>query len=421
MNVSSLRPGNYSINATFLGGVRYLQNSTTRNITIPKIRDYILPISVEDIIVYENATIVIVLPENATGFVNIAIDGGEVIPVQITGNVVIYNATGLKVGEHSVQANYSNVEYEFVTNSTKFNVAKIKTVITPDISANITNMTINVKLTESVYGGNLTVSIDGSIYKTFTNITTNVFNLTAPILPGDHVINIVYSGDDNHTFTSSMSLITIDKIKDYTLIVNATAVITVIDNATVIATLPKGIEGVVAFTFNDDFDETATINSTTGKAILVVSGLASGNYTVVASFSSDIYEYKQNTTNFTVIKLNTTIDVQVNNITKDMSEVINITLNNTATGYVYIVINGNVTFRADVKNGTATLSRSNIQQGNYTAVITYMGDEYFNTNTTTVYFTVSKYQLISLLIQLILLLVRKHTLILLHPEILQVL
>ena len=390
LNVNTLRPGNYSVNVTYLEGVRYLQNSTTRNITIPKIRDYILPISVEDIIVYENATVIIIVPENATGFVNIAIDGGEVIPVQITGNVVIYNATGLKVGEHSVQANYSNVEYEFVTNSTKFNVVKIKTVITPAISANVTNMTINLTLTESVYGGNLTVSIDGKVYKTFTNITTNVFNLTAPILPGDHVINIGYSGDENHTDASSMSLITIDKIKDYTLIVNATAVITVIDNATVIATLPKGIEGFVTFTFNDDFDETATINSTTGKAILVVSGLASGNYTVVASFSSDIYEYKQNTTNFTVIKLNTTIDVQVNNITKDMSEVINITLNNTATGYVYIDINGYV-FRADVdENGTATLSRSNIPQGNYTAVITYMGDDRFNANSTTVYFTVSR-------------------------------
>lgn len=390
LNVSSLRPGNYSVNATFLGGARYLQNSTSRNITLPKIKDYILPISVEDIIVGENAKIIIVVPENATGCVNITVDGGEVIKVPITGNVVIYNATGLKVGDHTVQANYSNVEYEFATNSTKFTVNKNKVTINNVISDNVTSITLNISLTKTVSGGNLTISIDNVNVKNFTNINSHEFNFTVPILPGDHVITIKYSGDENHSEGSRIDVIQIPKIKDYTLIVDATSLITVIENNIVTVTLPKGIEGNVEISINNDIDYTASINSTTGKATFKLDTLPSGNYTIKATFSNDIYDYQENTTNFTVIKLNTTIDVQVENITKDMSEVINITLNNTATGYVYIEINGTV-FRVDVDgNGTATLKRSNIPQGNYTAVITYVGDDYFNSNSTTVYFTVSK-------------------------------
>ena len=388
LNVSYLRPGSYFVNATFLGGVRYLENSTNITITIPKIEDYVLPIKVDDITVYENATIVVIVPEYATGNVNITIDGGEVIEVPIINGTATYDADGLKVGNHTVIATYEGDEYVFKTNSTNFTVSKVNTVLKDDVKYNATSLTVNLTLTETVTG-NVTITIDGKPYN-YYNIDSNKINLIVPTIPGTHIIAIKYSGDENHTVASDFRTIEISKIKDYNLTVNATPVITVIDNNVVTVTISKGIEGEITLYINgEEYDEYAIINSTTGKATLTLDRLPSGNYTLVAVFSSNVYDRVENSTTFEVIKLNTTISVNVTNITKDLTEVINVTLNENATGYVEIFIN-DVTFRVPVINGTAVLTRSNLVDKDYPIVVTYLGDDYYNTNKTTAQFTVSK-------------------------------
>ena len=389
LNISGIRPGNYSVNATFLDGARYLQNSTNITILIPKIKDYVLPISVRDITVGENATITIVAPYNATGKMNLTINGGSVIEVQIINRVATYNATKLAVGNYTVVVSYADDEYVYKTNSSKFQVNKIETFINKVITGNSTSITVNVNLTESVYGGNLTINIDGTPV-VFKDITSNIINLTVPAIPGEHVVFIEYSGDENHTYKYDFSTIQTYRISDYSLTVDATDVITVLDNNTVIVTITKGIEGEVNIYINGElYEETAVINSTTGKATLVLDRLPSGNYTIGASFSSVYYELKQNTTEFTVIKLNTTISINVTNITKDLTEIINVTVNKNATGYVEIFVN-NVTFRVKVENGTAILTRSNLDDKVYNVTATYIGDDYFYSNTTNASFTVSK-------------------------------
>jgi len=388
LNVSYLRPGSYFVNATFLGGVRYLENSTNITIIIPKIEDYVLPIKVDDITVYENATIVVIVPEYATGNVNITIDGGDVIEVPIINGTATYDADGLKVGNHTVIATYEGDEYVFKTNSTNFTVSKVNTVLKDDVKYNATSLTVNMTLTETVTG-NVTITIDGKPYN-YYNIDSNKINLTVPTIPGTHIIAINYSGDENHTVASDFMTIEISKIKDYNLTVNATPVITVIDNNVVTVTISKGIEGEITLYINgEEYDEYAIINSTTGKATLTLDRLPSGNYTLVAVFSSNVYDRVENSTTFEVIKLNTTISVNVTNITKDLTEVINVTLNENATGYVEIFVN-NVTFRVPVVNGTAVLTRSNLVDKTYPIVVRYLGDDYYNANETTAEFTVSK-------------------------------
>ena len=389
LNISGIRPGTYNVSATFLGDARYLQNSTSITITIPKIKDYILPITVKDITVGENATITIEAPYNATGKMNLTINGGSVIEVQIINGVATYNATKLAVGNYTVVVSYADDEYVYKTNSSKFQVNKIETVINKVITGNSTSITVNVNLTESVYGGNLTINIDGTPV-VFKDITSNIINLTVPAIPGEHVVFIEYSGDENHTYKYDFSTIQTYRISDYSLTVDATDVITVLDNNTVIVTITKGIEGEVNIYINGElYEETAVINSTTGKATLVLDRLPSGNYTIGASFSSVYYELKENTTEFTVIKLNTTISINVTNITKDLTEIINVTVNKNATGYVEIFVN-NVTFRVKVENGTAILTRSNLDDKVYNVTATYIGDDYFYSNTTNASFTVSK-------------------------------
>ena len=115
-----------------------------------------------------------------------------------------------------------------------------------------------------------------------------------------------------------------------------------------------------------------------------------GEYTVYVSYSDALYDYVENSTIFTVIKLNTTVDVDVENIIKDQSEIINITLHENATGDLFINVNGTVYHVTLDKNGKANLTLTNLDDGNYTVVVNYYGDDFFNVNSTSVNFTVSK-------------------------------
>ena len=56
-------------------------------------------------------------------------------------------------------------------------------------------------------------------------------------MPGDHIIRASYNGDINHTSANTpLYGVTIDKISDYSLIIDLTRVITVVENNIVIPT-----------------------------------------------------------------------------------------------------------------------------------------------------------------------------------------
>ncbi len=386
LDVSYLRPETYTVTATFLGGARYLENTTSRQITIPKIEDYILPVSAEDIIVGENSTITVILPEYAEGTVNITIDDGDIIPVEIIEGEAIYTATNMGVGTHNVTVSYADDEYVFKTNSTRFTVYKIKTIIDLTVDGNSTNITVTARLTENVTG-NVTIVIDSVEYP-FYDIASNVIVLTVGAVPKEHDISVIYSGDENHTDASATTYIETIKESDYSINVTAIKLITVRDNNIITVQLPVGAIGNVHIYINGQ-PYMVPANPETGIVNLTLPTLASGNYNVTAVFSNTYYAEKENSTNFTVIKLNTTIVANVTNITKDLDEIINITLNESTSGDVEITIDGR-TYLASIDEGFATLTLSNLNDGNYTAIITYKGDNLFNGNSTTVHFTVSK-------------------------------
>ena len=387
LDVSDVYPGTYQVNVTYSGDDKYFENNATDVITIPKVINYSIIVSAEDIIVGENATIVIILPDDATGMVNITIDNGQVIEVPINGGKAIYNAANLPVGTYDVTANYTSGKYAFRTNSTSFTVHKIKTILSADVSVDGRNITVKVGITENATG-NITIYIDNVPYT--RQIVNNSVNVTVNVIPGDHIIMASYPGDENHTSASTSLIIAhVDKIENYTLPIELKELITVVENNTITVTVPEDSIGtLVKITINGE-EYYADVDATSKKAVLELEFLPQGKYNVTAEFEDDIYALKTNTSSFDVVKLNTTIDVEVADITKDMSEVINITLNVNATGYVFIDINDTVYFQEAV-NGTVNLTVSNLDIGNYTVIVTYFGDEYYNGIETTTQFEVSK-------------------------------
>ena len=137
-------------------------------------------------------------------------------------------------------------------------------------------------------------------------------------------------------------------------------------------------------------ENTINIEIADGKATYKAAFLP-GEYTFNAIYLGDTnYNANETTFSFTVDEIslkNTTIvanaSVAENNVT------ITVDIDPNATGLVRFDITGpkNYTVYTEAENGQAVLD-DNLMAGNYTAVITYMGDDNFNPNSTDLEFTV---------------------------------
>ncbi|MBR0270466.1 MAG: Ig-like domain repeat protein [Methanobrevibacter sp.] len=387
LDVTDLYPDTYTVYANYAGDGKYLENATDKQITLPQTGNYLINATANDIIVGENATIIVYLPSDAKGYVNITVNNSEIKRAEITNGVARLTVPDLAVGNYKVVVNFTDDKYLFKTNSTTFNVAQIRTVLSPSVIVENRTLNITVDITENATG-NITIYVDNVPYS--REIKDNKANLVIDVIPGDIFVRASYAGDDNHTSANSnLVLVEVEKIDDYDILIDLKDLITVVENNVITFTLPENVTSNNLIVFVEDDDYIVEINSTTHKATLTLPLLPEGDYDIVVPYEDDLYDYKEFTASFIVIKLNTTVDVEVKNITKDMSEVINITLNDTASGEVLIDLNGTV-YHKYLENGKANLTVSDLTDGNYTVIVTYLGDNYFNDNSTTVYFTVSK-------------------------------
>ena len=388
LDISNVYPNEYVVTASYAGDGKYLENATYKTITLPKVTDYLINVTVSDIIVGENATVIVNLPTDANGYANITVNNTSYNNIEVKKGIAKLNVSKLSVGDYLVKVNFTDNKYALNYNSTTFRVNKIKTVLTPAITVEGRNITVVVGITENATG-NITIYVD-NVPKDCEIIDNKVSLTLNNTMPGDHLIKAYYDGDVNHTSAeTSFYAVTVNKISDYDLIIDLTNIITVIENNTITVTFPDEASGRVTFNYNEEFID-AEINTDTHTATVTLPWLKEGQYDVYISYSDALYDYVENSTSFTVVKLNTTIDVEVNNITKELSEIINITLNETATGDLYINVNGTVYQVTLDDGGKANLTLINLADGNYTAVVSYNGDDFFNVNSTTVYFTVSK-------------------------------
>ncbi|MBR6023704.1 MAG: Ig-like domain repeat protein, partial [Methanobrevibacter sp.] len=109
----------------------------------------------------------------------------------------------------------------------------------------------------------------------------------------------------------------------------------------------------------------------------------------VIFYNGTYYAVQSNSSTFNVYKLDTPLVVNATNITYGESERINVTVNKTATGYIAVRIGNDVYVAVIDSNGTAKFNISGLAAGNYTATVTFPGDNHFNNISKTVTFKVN--------------------------------
>ena len=365
----------------------YEEDGAQVTFTIEKVETTVtIKVDESEIGVMGSPIVNITVSNNASGYIVID-NNGAVSAVEIVNGTYSYQITDLTAGEYYINVTFLGNEKYLKSNATKeFNVPK--SVATPeiiDVTSSILggqDATFKVDMNNDFATGNVTIYVDDKEYATvildddYANATVVIKGLTS----GPHSIGVKYNGNDNFeesdvvpvdiTVTKADSKVTIDPID--ALFELPITITYNIENETEITVSIKDENGT-------EISETFTVED--GK--IIVRPLDVGKYTIVIeNIGNDMFNGNSASQDFNVVENpNFSYDVGLpDNTTTDTTFTINVPKD--ATGYLLVDIDGKH-YYAPVENGTASVTVSGLAPGNYTANITYTGDDRYPGITTT--------------------------------------
>ena len=129
---------------------------------------------------------------------------------------------------------------------------------------------------------------------------------------------------------------------------------------------------------------------TNGVAKFRVADLAFGVKTVAVVYSGDHnYTAVSTTSNFTVSKRSSQVNVTVNATTVGNDVVINVTIPSDATGYVVVVVDGQ-NYSINTTNGIGSVTIPGLGNATHNVNVTYLGDDKYLSSTNGTSFTLNK-------------------------------
>ena len=210
-----LPAGTYTVNLTANTDENHTSSSNTSSITVNKIPSTVIP-TAEDIYVGDTETIDIkVGPEDATGTVNITVNGKTYTNVPLVNGTASIDVPGLKAGNYTVDVSYSGDDkYLPSNNTTTFEVKKILPpvdVVAPTITVGDDGV-ITVTVPKDATG-TITIEVEGKKYTSPIKDGKAVFIIPG-LKAGLHDIKAYYSGDDKYLPNNSTGTIEVLPIKE---------------------------------------------------------------------------------------------------------------------------------------------------------------------------------------------------------------
>ena len=369
--------GTYTIVATAEENEFYSSGFNSTTFTVIK-HNSTVDIAV-DPVHYVNDTFIITVTSNAT--VNVTING-KVYTVGAGGKVAIDTAV-LPAGEYIINAvvtenakyygNSSNATFKIV----KYN-AEITSVVATPVVAEGQNTTITVTMA-NVTSGTITIEVNGVNYTATINNNIAVLNVTLPV-GKDYPVTAYFLGDYKYNATSKAGNPFEVTDKNVTIITIDVESVVVVDDK-VIVTVTTNTTAPLNVTVNG---KQVTLNSTRQ---FVADTSVAGTYNIVArAVENEFYSNGFNSTTFTVIKHNSTVDIAVDPIHFVGDNFTIIVTNNTT---VNVTINGKT--YAVGTDGKVSIDTTALEAGEYTVTATvYENDKYYG-NATTATFNIVKY------------------------------
>ena len=373
VKVADLKAGTYDVAVKYSGDNNYNVAVATSSFTVSKV-DSTMDVTVNDIVFGGDLIVDVVLPGDATGEVVITVNGVD-YHVAIENGKATGTISGLVAGDYTVAIKYvGDDKYTGVEVAENVNVAKAQPVlgvVIADVDYG-NGFVIEATLTGvngAPLSGNVIVTVAGKEYT--VKVTDGKGIATGDKLAaGTYAFAAVWAGDDNYNIVTENGDFKVNKI-DSSVVVNVNN-IKVGEDAVISVKLASDATGEVVITVNGE-DYTAAIEN--GVASVTVSDLKAGDYTVTVKYSGDNnYNVAVATSSFTVSKVDSTMDVTVNDIVFGGDLIVDVVLPGDATGEVVITVNG-VDYHVAIENGKATGTISGLVAGDYTVAIKYVGDD----------------------------------------------
>ena len=364
----------YEVSASYSGDNHYV---AAENSTVFKVDKVLanLNIHVEDITFGENGLVIITLPSDIDGSVVTVNVNGKVYPVDIENGFGKLPLRELNAGDYTISAVFAgNDKYLPGVSNALLTVSKAD----PALNVLISDVgydgvfNINVALT-----GVDAIGLNGNVIVTVNNkdYSVNIVNgkgtaVGVKLAAGTYDFTAKFAGNANYNDVGDSGKFSVAKVDS--AIDVAVKNINVGEDAVISVKLLSDATGSVTVTVNGkDYTETVV----NGVANVKVADLKAGTYDVAVKYSGDNnYNAAVATSSFTVSKVDSTMDVTVNDIVFGGDLIVDAVLPDDATGEVVITVNG-VDYHVSIENGKATGTISGLAAGDYTVTVKYVGDD----------------------------------------------
>ena len=378
-----LEAGTYEVLVTYTGDSSFNANSTSTTINVTDKVKKNTTITQNVSIDGNNVEITVEVDEDASGEVAFTIDGNT-YKVDVFFGKAVFNGY-FDEGYHVIDVEYMGDD-EFEANSTavSFTIEKPARKDTKvDVTTNIQEGTVELFISlDAEINGFALIDINGT--EAYVKVDYGFAYYRTVLSPGNYSINVIYVGDEKFNPAETINSVTIEQpeIKDSNITLDVS-----VDGNKILVTIdvPSDATGVVLLCINDTY----TYYDLTGDNDIITYStiLPMGTYNVTATYSGDdAYNFSMDNKTIELSRnFNTTIDVKsdVNETTVTLT----VEVDNYAVGFVEISVAGKK-FYVPVVEGVA-IFENKYNKGTYQATVTYLGDDLFNANTTTVDFTVS--------------------------------
>ena len=366
--------GTYDVSASYSGDNHYV---AAENSTVFKVDKVLanLNIHVEDITFGENGLVIITLPSDIDGSIVTVNVNGKVYPVTVENGFAKLPLRELNAGDYTISAVFAgNDKYLPGVSNALLTVSKAD----PALNVLISDVgydgvfNINVALT-----GVDAIGLNGNVIVTVNNkdYSVNIVNgkgtaVGVKLAAGTYDFTAAWAGNDNYNAVGDSGKFSVAKVDS--IIDVAVSDIKVGEDAVISVKLLSDATGSVTVTVNGkDYTETVV----NGVANVKVADLKAGTYDVAVKYSGDNnYNAAVATSSFTVSKVDSTMDVTVNDIVFGGDLIVDAVLPDDATGEVVITVNG-VDYHVSIENGKATGTISGLAAGDYTVTVKYVGDD----------------------------------------------
>ena len=373
VKVADLKAGTYDVAVKYSGDNNYNAAVATSSFTVSKV-DSTMDVTVNDIVFGGDLTVDAVLPGDATGEVVITVNGVD-YHVAIENGKATETIDGLAAGDYTVTVKYAGDDkYTGVDVTKGVNVAKAQPVlgvVIADVDYG-NGFVIEATLTgvnSASLNGNVIVTVNGKEYT--VKVTDGKGIATGDKLAaGTYAFAAAWAGDDNYNIVTENGDFKVNKI-DSSVAVNVNN-IKVGEELTITVNVPSDATGDVTVSVDGKEYKVAIEN---GKAVKTISGLKADDYTVTVKYAGDNnYNAAVAASSFTVSKVDSTMDVTVNDIVFGGDLTVDAVLPDDATGEVVITVNG-VDYPVPIVDGKATGTIGGLAAGDYTVTVKYAGDD----------------------------------------------